>query len=126
MKYSVAGVAERNGKFFIALRNPGTSIGERWEFPGGKMEEGEGHEQALIREYREELGTDITVGSFLCEGDFSNGVSEYHLVAYNIKLKDDNLALTEHQKVMWASLEQMENLDFPFSDKIIIDYLLSR
>jgi len=125
MNISVAGVAERDGKYLVALRKPGTSIGERWEFPGGKLESGETPEDALIREYIEELGVSITVNERLCEGEFSNGQKDYHLIAYKIEITDDNFTTPEHQKIIWADLTELGRLDFPASDMIIVDYILS-
>ncbi|MDR2110325.1 MAG: NUDIX domain-containing protein, partial [Spirochaetaceae bacterium] len=49
---SVAGIAVEGGRFFIAQRIPGGDLGGKWEFPGGKVEEGETDAEALIREYR--------------------------------------------------------------------------
>ena len=126
MNVSVAGVAEKNGKYLVALRNPGTSIGVKWEFPGGKIEPGESPEQALIREYREELDISIRVGDKLCEGSFKNGSKDYKLKAYNIALESENYRMTEHQKIEWVSPEEMKELDFPDSDLVIVNYLLSR
>ena len=126
MNISVAGVAEKDGRFLVALRNPGTSIGERWEFPGGKAESGETPEQALIREFREELDVKIIVRESLCEGFFSNGEKKYHLLAYSVELEDEVFKKTEHQQIKWAKLGELKTLDFPDSDRIILDYLLSR
>lgn len=126
MNYSVAGIAEQDGKFLIALRKPGTSIGVKWEFPGGKLEEGESPEEALVREYKEELGVKIKVDKRLCEGDFSNGDKKYRLLAYRISLLEHNFISPEHQQIKWAEPGELSSLDFPDSDRIIVDYLLSR
>lgn len=126
MNISVAGVAEKDGKVLIALRKPGTSIGVKWEFPGGKQEDGESPEKALVREYIEELGVLIRVNDKLCEGFFSNGTKDYMLIAYSIELNDEKFNSSEHQQVKWVNLSELSSLEFPDSDKIIIDYLLSR
>ena len=55
MKQSVVGIVRKDGRFLLGLREPGGDVGSHWEFPGGKCEAGETHEQALIREYEEEL-----------------------------------------------------------------------
>jgi 8-oxo-dGTP diphosphatase len=125
MNISVAGVAERNGKYLVALRKPGTSIGVRWEFPGGKLEEGETPEEAIAREYMEELNVRVSVKEKLCEGNFSNGPKHYRLMAYLIELHDDKFLMPEHQEVTWVELSELEKLDFPGSDMIIVNHLLS-
>ena len=126
MNISVAGVAEKEGKVLIALRKPGTSIGEKWEFPGGKLEEGEVPETALIREYREELGISIQVNSKLCEGTFSNGNKDYKLIAFSINLESENFIHPEHQQVKWVKITDLTSYDLPGSDIIILNHLLSR
>lgn len=110
----------------MVLRKPGTSIGVRWEFPGGKMEEGETPQEALAREYREELSLDIAVGEFLLEGRFSNNGKEYLLKAYRIELlsPEEDIRLSEHSEYRWADPEELAILDFPPSDEMIRDFLL--
>ncbi|MFV1995283.1 MAG: NUDIX domain-containing protein, partial [Verrucomicrobiales bacterium] len=54
-------IIEKGGKFLAARRAVGTSLGGKWEFPGGKVESGEDLEDASVREIREELGCDISV-----------------------------------------------------------------
>lgn len=58
----VAAVIERGGRILVSQRGPGAGQPGRWEFPGGKRERGEGDEQALRRELREELGIDLVIG----------------------------------------------------------------
>lgn len=58
----VAAVIERGGRVLVSQRGPGVGQSGRWEFPGGKREAGEGDEQALRRELREELGVELEVG----------------------------------------------------------------
>ena len=125
MPISTAGVAERDGTFLLALRKPGTSIGESWEFPGGKVEEGETPRQALAREYAEEFHIKISVGEQICSGSFSNKGTEYTLLAFAVELEDGNLVLTEHQKVHWFRLEDLDRNTLAPSDMIILNHLLS-
>ncbi|MDC7228608.1 MAG: (deoxy)nucleoside triphosphate pyrophosphohydrolase [Spirochaetales bacterium] len=126
MNISVAGVAEKEGKVLVALRKPGTSIGEKWEFPGGKLEDGETPEDALIREYDEELNVEIKVFDWLCEGGFSNGKKNYLLKAYRIELETEDFKITEHQQICWVDIAELSSMNFPDSDQIVINYLLSR
>ena len=60
-KTSIACIAFEGNKVFIAHRNPTGQMGNRWEFPGGKVEEGETDEQSIIREFQEEFGVTVTV-----------------------------------------------------------------
>ncbi|RKX77348.1 MAG: NUDIX hydrolase [Spirochaetes bacterium] len=123
MLRSVAGVAEQDGKFFVALRKSGTSIGERWEFPGGKPQPGESDKEALQREYHEELGVKINVGELLCSGQFENKGSNYKLNAYSITFLSERVFLKEHSRVMWVNIDELGALDMAYSDRIILKVL---
>jgi len=125
MPISTAGVVERNGTYLLALRKPGTSIGESWEFPGGKVEEGETPRQALAREYREEFQISVRVGDKICTGEFSNRDVNYTLLAYEVELLNDDFVLTEHQKIGWFRPEDLKPSDLARSDRIILDHLLA-
>ncbi len=120
MRSSTAGIAERNGRYLVALRRPGSSIGEKWEFPGGKVDEGETPEEALKREFSEEFDVDITVGTHFCSGTFSNKNTEYHLLAYYVRILSESFLLKEHQRLRWCSIAELRNLPMADSDKIIL------
>ncbi len=121
-RLSLAGIAIKEGKVLMALRKPGTSIGESWEFPGGKSETGETPEETLVREYREEFGADIEVGKRICTGKFSNGDKEYILHGYLITIKSE-LKLLEHSEVRWINISSLGTLPMAYSDKQIADCL---
>lgn len=123
MRITTAGVAYYNNTFLVALRKPGSSIGESWEFPGGKNREGETPWETLKREYREELGIDIIVKDKLFTTHFQNRSKQYELQAYLIQLKDDTFQLHEHQKVLWLSIDEILNLPLAESDKALAEYL---
>jgi 8-oxo-dGTP diphosphatase len=118
--FSVAGIALRGDRFFIAHRLPGGSLGGKWEFPGGKAEEGEGAEAALIREFREEFSLPIRVGEQLGESRFRHNGIERTLRAYRISLDPDDPdhppVLADHTEWRWASIAEIEGLDFAPSD----------
>ncbi len=65
----VAAVVRRDGRILVTQRLPGGPLGGLWEFPGGKVEPGEGEPEALARELREELGCDVAVGELLFRHD---------------------------------------------------------
>ena len=123
---STAGVAVLNGKVFIAKRKPGTSIGESWEFPGGKMEKGETPQEALVREYKEEFDIDIEVNDLFCSGHFTNKGKIYNLKAFYIKFLSDKIKLREHSKIEWKKIENLSERNFANSDMIIVNCLMNR
>ncbi len=120
MNRSVACIDYRNGKVFIAKRLPGGAMGERWEFPGGKMEEGETFEVAIKREMQEEFGVEVKVGSHITDGKFLHNDKERTLSVYEITIlnADNNqkFPLTEHSEYKWVELDEITKLNFVDSD----------
>ncbi len=114
------------GKIFCSKRGPGRALEGKWEFPGGKVEAHETHEETIIREIKEELKSDIKPIKYI--GSSSH---EYHnikpyddfsitLYAYKCKLLAGKLTLTEHTESKWASIEEMKKMDFAEADKLFI------
>jgi 8-oxo-dGTP diphosphatase len=114
------------GRFFIARRAGGGDMGGKWEFPGGKVDQGESDEAALKREYQEEFGVDITVGVFLGSAAFKHRGIERRVNAYRIFLSNTNFTLSEHTQWRWAALEEIERLDFVDSDLKLVPALKTR
>jgi 8-oxo-dGTP diphosphatase len=116
---SVAGIAVEGGKFFIARRKAGGDLGGKWEFPGGKAEEGESDEAALSREFAEEFALSVTSGPLLASASFVHGGQDYSLHAYRVFFTDglEYIRLAEHSEWQWASLGAIERMDFAGSDR---------
>jgi 8-oxo-dGTP diphosphatase len=110
MKQSVAAIVVHEGKLFIAKRIPGGDMGGKWEFPGGKAEEGEDAKEALAREMEEEFGVPVTVGRKIAHGSFVHNGKEHALDAYLVSLPDRRFSLTEHTGWHWARLDEIETL----------------
>jgi 8-oxo-dGTP diphosphatase len=122
-KRSVAGIACEGGKLFIAKRKPGGDLGGKWEFPGGKAEDSESDEEALLREYREECGVDVRVGDFLAASSFVHHGREFSLRAYRVSFAVADLRLAEHSEWRWASPAEIRGLDFAASDLALLPLL---
>lgn len=108
------------GRFLLALRKPGTSIGESWEFPGGKARPWEFPRQALRREFMEEFRIPVSVGRRILESSFYNGSKRYLLRAYLVDIHSDDFQLSEHQEVRWVTTDECLDLPMAESDALIL------
>lgn len=122
-KKSIACIAFNGKKVFIARRNPVGQMGGRWEFPGGKVEEGETDEQSIIREFEEEFGVKVQVGQQVAQTCFKHDGDDFSLHAYLVTLPHDGMSekfiLTEHTEYRWAELAEIPTLNFVDSDLLI-------
>jgi 8-oxo-dGTP diphosphatase len=121
-----AAVIERDGKILIARRKPGLTAGGLWEFPGGKLEEGEAAERCLERELEEELGVRARVCDFLCSVPFSGPLMASELVVYRTELLSDGFRLTDHDEVRWLAPSDMDEAVFSEPDRPVVRMLASR
>lgn len=85
LKDVVAGIVLNEDKILIAKRAKGEKMEGKWEFPGGKIEKGETPEEALIREFKEELSVDINVHGYFCKSIYKYEFGEIRLLAYMCK-----------------------------------------
>lgn len=124
-KHSVAGIAFKDGKFFIGKRIDKGQMANRWEFPGGKAEDGEDDKTSLEREFEEEFGIKISVGEHIAFAEFNHGDEKRELHAYEIFFTPpkDGYKLTEHTDTNWASISEIEKLDFVDSDRLLFAQL---
>ena len=123
MSRSIACIDYRDGKIFIAKRQMTGDMGGRWEFPGGKIEEGEDLVTAVVREMQEEFGVTVTVGSKITSGSFTHRGKPCSLEVLEVHFPHDGMSqsfiLTEHTEYKWAELDEIPNLNFVDSDLAI-------
>ena len=117
-----AAVIKNGDKILTTERGYGKYKGF-WEFPGGKIELGETKEEALIREIREELDTEVIVEELFdtVEYDYSN----FHLSmdCFICSIKTGNFVLKEHQEARWLTKETLDSVEWVPADQGLIEKL---
>ena len=119
----VAAVVMRNGKYMIARRAPGKHLAGYWEFPGGKIEDGESPEDSLQREIEEEFGVYAQVGAYLGENVHDYGDKTVRLMAYEATVEQDIHQSTDHDQIEWVELNQMDDYPLAPADVPLLRYL---
>lgn len=118
----VAAIIKEDNKILATQRGYGEFQGG-WEFPGGKIELGETKEEALIREIREELDTEVIVEELFdtVEYDYSN----FHLSmdCFICSIKTGNFVLKEHQEARWLTKETLDSVEWLPADQGLIEKL---
>ena len=110
---------KRAGKVLIVRRGPLETGAGFWEFPGGKVDPGESHSQALVREIEEELGIVIKVQGLIAENIHAYPEKSIHLFLYAAEILSGEIQLREHDALEWivpADLraEILSEADRPF------------
>lgn len=122
----VASVIQKDNKIFCAQRNLSKSMGGKWKFPGGKIEIGETREEALVREIREELDSDIVVDKYLMTVEHDYPTFHITMHTYLCTLEKGELTLKEHNDSMWLTKEELLSLDWADADKHIVENVLKK
>lgn len=116
----VAAVIVQQGKVLATERGYGDYEGW-WEFPGGKVEEGESPEQALAREIHEELNTTIEVGDYLCTAEYDYPAFHLSMRCYISKLVDESFELLEHHAARWLRASELDDVHWLPADLQVVE-----
>ena len=116
----VAAIIHKDGAYLATQRGYGEFEG-MWEFPGGKIEPGEGPEMALRREIMEELGVEIEVENLLCtvEHDYPNFHLKMH--CYMCSITKGEIDLREHKSARWLAKESLESVEWLPADVEVVE-----
>lgn len=120
----VAAIIQDKGKFLATQRGYGEFKG-LWEFPGGKIDDNETREEALIREIREELCCDIKINKFLLTIEYD--YPTFHLImhCYLCELLSE-FTLLEHDDYEWLKQSNLMDVEWLEADIEVVDYLLKQ
>ena len=114
-----AAIIIENDKVFATQRGYG-EFKDGWEFPGGKIEPNEAPEDAIVREIREELDTEIEVVELLDTVEYD--YPEFHLSmdCFICRIKSGNLVLKEHEAAKWLTREMLDSVEWLPADQALI------
>ncbi len=121
----VAALIRKDGKVLLTQRWPGRHLGLTWEFPGGKVEEGEDDREALERELKEELGVTAKIGSCCFETRHGYGAREVHLLIFRCKLLEGTPRALDVKAMEWADLATLAERKFPPADLLFVQELVA-
>lgn len=117
-----AAIIIKDNKIFVTKRGYGEFKG-MWEFPGGKLEQGETGEDCIVREIKEELDADIVVDKYLSTIDYD--YPNFHLRMHNYicYLKYDHIILKEHEDAKFVDIKELDSVDFLPADILVVNDL---
>ena len=120
----VAALIWDKNKFMICQRPAHKARALLWEFVGGKVEPGETKQQALIRECREELAVEVSVGDVFMEVLHEYPDLLVRLTLFNSAIVSGEPQMLEHNDIQWITVEQIPDFDFCPADVDILKKLM--
>ncbi len=119
-------VIENDGKVLCAQRSESMHLPLKWEFPGGKVEDGEDPEDCLKREIIEELGIEISIIERLPSTIHRYpGRISFELIPFRCRLVGGELYIREHRQVKWLEKSELREMDWAEADIPILDHFLN-
>lgn len=118
----VAAIIHKDNKILATKRGYGEFINQ-WEFPGGKIEENETKEEALIREIKEELNVEIEITNFALNLEYQYHTFYLKMSCYDCIIKKGTPKLLEHNDARWLSKDELDDVNWIPADIAAVDYL---
>ena len=121
----VAAIIHRDGRYLICQRRSGDAFGLKWEFPGGKVRDGEAPEAALRRELKEELGSIAAIGPLALKArhKYREMDREVELLFYLASLETAPLQNFSFEQIVWAEASRLPAYDFLDADRPLVEKL---
>lgn len=117
-----AAIIMKENKIFVTQRGYG-EFKDWWEFPGGKIEEGETPEECLKREIKEELKADINIDKYLCTVEYDYPNFHLKMECFICSLIDGHLELVEAEDAKFITKDQLDSIDFLPADLLVVKEL---
>ncbi|MCO7175348.1 (deoxy)nucleoside triphosphate pyrophosphohydrolase [Sporolactobacillus kofuensis] len=122
----VAAIIENeNEEILCALRSPKMSIPNQWEFPGGKIQEGERPEEAIEREINEELKCTVKANTMFLKSHHDYETFSIDLTAIKCTLTSGLPTAHEHSKLIWLKRENLDSLRWAPADVATVEQLMT-
>ncbi|MAZ76473.1 MAG: 8-oxo-dGTP diphosphatase MutT [Micavibrio sp.] len=125
---SAACLVDKEGRILLTQRPEGKSMAGLWEFPGGKVDEGESPEFALCRELEEELGLDVRECCLYPIAFASHAYNDFHLLmpVFVCRMWNGEPQSKEGQALKWVKPKEMYDLPMPEADIPLVSQILDR
>ena len=121
----VGGIIIENDQVLCLQRGPGLSLEYLWEFPGGKVKDGETQQDALARELQEELSIEVTVQEEIFDtSSYVYSFGQVNLTTIICHLKTGEPQLSEHAAMKWLGFDQLKELDWAPADIPAVEKLM--
>jgi 8-oxo-dGTP diphosphatase len=120
-------LVDADGRVLIAQRPAGKTMAGLWEFPGGKIEDGEQPEQSLIRELKEELGIVVSEACLAPLTFASHSYPDFHLLMplYVCRRWEGTVTAKEGQQLAWVKPNRLREYEMPPADVPLISHLMT-
>ena len=118
----VAAIIVHEDKIFATQRGYG-DFKDGWEFPGGKIEENETPQEALVREIKEELDTEIEVGELLDTVEYDYPKFHLSMDCFICTIKSGDLVLKEHEAAKWLTKDTLDSVGWLPADQGLVEQI---
>ena len=114
-------IISEDGKVLLAQNREDSDHPMQWEFPGGKVKEGETGEKCILREIKEELDVDVEIVEALNAIEHDYGIKKIRLIPFVCKVGSGIIRLNNHIRTEWVVLQKVNEFDLSEADRQLIE-----